>query len=59
MPDILDQFFFDVNFSLGEDSVFTLRDTEVMPPMPPIEGYFLLLDNTNFLLLSGENLTLL
>jgi hypothetical protein len=32
---------------------------EFNPVPPPIEGYFLLLDNTNFLLLDGENLTLL
>lgn len=59
MPNILDQFFFDVNYGLGEDSVFTTIDTEMMAPFPPIDGYFLLLDNTNFLLLDGENLTLL
>ena len=59
MPSILDQFFFDVNFDFGGDGVFTLKDLEIGVPPPPIEGYFLLLDNTNFLLLDGENLTLL
>ena len=59
MPNILEQFFFDVNYALGTDSVFTLIDREEMAPLPPTEGYFLLLDNTNFLLLDGENLTLL
>lgn len=59
MPSILDQFFFDTNYDFGEDGVFTLIDKESMPPLPPIVGYFLLLDNTNFLLLDGENLSLL
>jgi hypothetical protein len=59
MPSILEQFNFDVNYGFGSDSVFTLIDKEELAPFPPIEGYFLLLDNTNFLLLDGENLTLL
>ena len=59
MPNILDQFIFDTNYAFGSDSVFTLIDTESTPPFPPIVGYFLLLDNTNFLLLDGENLALL
>lgn len=58
MPSILDQFEFDVNYGIN-DSVFTLIDTESIPPFPPILGYFLLLDGTNFLLLDGENLALL
>jgi hypothetical protein len=59
MPNILDQFFFDVNYGCANDSVFTLVDTESTAPFPPIMGYFLLLDNTNFLLLDGTDLTLL
>ena len=52
-------FVFDVNYSFGEESVFTLVDETAGSPLPPIEGYFLLLDGTNFLLLNGQNLTLL
>jgi hypothetical protein len=52
-------FLFDVNFGFGADSIFTTGEQEGNPPMPPIEGYFLLLDGTNFLLLDGEDLTLL
>jgi hypothetical protein len=59
MPNILDQFFFDVNYGFGRDSVFTIIDNEIGPLPPPIEGYFLLLDGSDFLLLDGENLTLL
>ena len=59
MPNALDRFEFDTNFGLGNDSVFTLVDLEMGAPFPPIIGYFLLLDNTNFLLLDGQNLTLL
>lgn len=59
MPSILDQFEFDVNYGMANDSVFTLVDVETIAPFPPILGYFLLLDGTNFLLLDGENLALL
>jgi len=59
MPSILDTFYFDVNYSLGSDSVFTLVDREEIAPFPPPEGYFLLLDGTDFLLLNGQNLDLL
>lgn len=60
MPNNLDDFFFDVNYGLGSDSAFTLIDKiEAGTNPPPPEGYFLLLDNTNFLLLDGENLGLL
>lgn len=59
MPSILDQFDFDVNYAMATDSVFTLVDVESIAPFPPIVGYFLLLDGTNFLLLDGENLDLL
>ncbi len=59
MPSALHDFLFDVNFSVSNESVYTLVDQTAGSPLPPIEGYFLLLDNTNFLLLDGENLTLL
>lgn len=36
-----------------------IQEPEYNPVIPPVLGYFLLLDNTNFLLLDGENLTLL
>lgn len=60
MPTNLDTFFFDVNYGLGSDSVFTLIDKEEAGanPPPPL-GYFNLLDNTPFQLLDGENMTLL
>ena len=59
MPNILDPFFFDVNYGFGRDSVFTVINDEIGTLPPPIGGYFLLLDGTNFLLLDGEDLTLL
>ncbi len=60
MPTNLDYFYFDVNYGLGSDSVFTLIDkVEEGTNPPPILGYFLLLDGTNFLLLDGETLELL
>jgi hypothetical protein len=59
MPNILDQFYFDVNYGCANDSVFTLIDVEIGSSPPPIVGYFLLLDGTNFLLLDGTDLTLL
>lgn len=60
MPSYLHDFMFDTNFGFAEESVFTLVDQVGQPsPPPPIEGYFLLLDNTPMLLLDDENLTLL
>jgi hypothetical protein len=59
MPSLAHDFMFDVNFGLGNESVFTLVDQEEIAPLPPIEQYFLLLDGTDFLLLDGENLLLL
>lgn len=60
MPAHNHDFMFDTNFGFGEESVFTLVDqVGDETPTPPIEGYFLLLDGTNFLLLDGEDLTLL
>ena len=60
MPNNLDTFYFDVNYGMATDSVFTLIDKEEAGTNPPpIEGYFLLLDNTPFLLLNGQNMDLL
>lgn len=60
MPSNLDTFYFDVNFGCGSDGVFSLIDKEESGTNPPPdEGFFLLLDNSNFLLLNGQNLTLL
>ena len=60
MPSPEHGFMFDVNFAFGDESVFTLiDDTAGTVPPPPIIGYFLLLDGTNFLLLDGQKLTLL
>ena len=59
MSNIADKFFFDINYGFGRDSVFTLIDDEISSLPPPIEEFFLLLDGTPFLLLDGENLTLL
>ena len=59
MPSHPHDFLFDVNYSFGEEGVFTNFDeTEGIPP-PPAEGYFLLLNGGNFLLLDGQDLTLL
>lgn len=58
MPSPLHDFLFDVLFSFGNESVFTTLNLETNTPIPII-GYFLLLDNTNFLLLGGDNFTLL
>jgi len=55
------QFEFDVNFSFGRDSVFTVvnNDSFGETPIPPISGPFILLDGSPFLLLSGEDFVLL
>lgn len=53
------QFMFDVNFDFAVDGVFTLVDQlDTGSTPPPIEGYFLLTDNTNFVLTDGEDLVL-
>jgi hypothetical protein len=55
------QFGFGINFSFGEDSIFTDNYNEfsdVNPP-PPVVGYFLELQGDPFELLSGQNMTLL
>ena len=59
MPSLTHEFFFDVSFGFGTESVFTSIDDDEGTPFPPSEGYFLLLDGTNFLLLDGEYLDLL
>lgn len=51
-------FMFDVNFSIGSESVFTLVDHEELAPFPPIEGILLLTDTSDFLLTTGETLSL-
>lgn len=59
MSSQLHPFIFDANFGFGDEGVFSLYDEVMGAPFPPIEGYFLLLDNTPFLLLNGQNLDLL
>ena len=58
MPSHLHDFMFDVNFSMGRESVFTLVDQEELAPFPPIEGYLLETDGTPLLLTTGEFLAL-
>lgn len=58
MPSNLEDFFFDVNFGCGSDSVFTLIDKEEMPPLPPIEGYLLQTDSTPLLQTDGTPIAL-
>jgi hypothetical protein len=36
-----------------------VKNPQYNPVPPPVEGYFLLLDGSNFLLLNGQDLTLL
>ena len=59
MPALEHDFMFDPNYALGTESIFTLVDHEETAPFPPIVGFFLLLNGGNFLLLDGQNLTLL
>lgn len=58
MPSHLHDFMFDVNFSIGRESVFTLVDQEELAPFPPIEGVLLLTDETPILLTDGTFLSL-
>lgn len=54
-------FNFDTNFGFGRESVFTdvhLQYSGVIPP-PPETGYFLELQGGPFLLLNGQDMTLL
>lgn len=59
MPFPAHNFLFDVNFNIGNESVYVQLHQDEGTPFPPAPGYFLLLDGTNFLLLDGENLALL
>jgi hypothetical protein len=59
MPFPILNIFNESSFNIGEGSVFVQKNQDEGKPFPPSEGYFLLLDNTNFLLLNGQNLTLL
>lgn len=54
-------FVFDINFSFGTDSVFSevYSEFDSVNPPPPISGYFLELQGTPLLLLSGEDMALL
>ena len=58
MSSYLHGFMFDENFGMATESVFTLVDYSSTPPLPPVEGYLLLTDETNFLLTDLENLAL-
>ncbi len=58
MSSHLHTFMFDVQFGMGSESVFTLKDQEEITPFPPIEGYLLETDNTPLLLTTGEFLAL-
>ena len=58
MSSHLHDFMFDVNYSIGKESVFTLIDQEQIAPFPPIAGILLLSDGTDFLLSDGETLSL-
>jgi len=52
-------FNFDVNFGFGKDSVFTDGDNDYLDILPPpVDGYFLLTDQSNFLLTDLTNLLL-
>ncbi len=59
MPSLAHDFFFDTEFSFGDESVFTLVDKSEIAPPPPVEEHFLLLNGGDFLLLNGQNLDLL
>lgn len=59
MPVPEHQFYFDVNFAFGDESVFTLVDDTAGTPSPPILGYFLTLAGPIFGLLDGQDLVLL
>jgi hypothetical protein len=59
MPSPIHEFYFDTNYSFNHEGVFTLVQPSEGAPFPPSEGFFLLLDGTDFLLLDGENLALL
>lgn len=58
MPSPTHDFMFDVNFSFGQESVFTVINQDMAPPFPPSLGYLLETDNTPILLTTGERLSL-
>jgi hypothetical protein len=52
---------FGPNYNMGQNDIYSSENTTysaVIPP-PPDEGYFLELNGTPFLLLNGEDMTLL
>ena len=60
MPWLDHPFFFDVNYGLGDESVFCdVTDVGDGVNPPPTEGYFLLLSGDIFGLLDGQNMVLL
>lgn len=59
MSSNLFDFMFDVNYGLGNDSVFTLVDQEEQAPFPPIQDVLLLLEGGPFTLLGGGDFNLL
>lgn len=58
MPSTLHEFYFDVNYAFGDESVFAWIDQEVVAPAPPSGNALLLTDLTNFLLTDGTDLLL-
>jgi|HubBroStandDraft_6_1064221.scaffolds.fasta_scaffold08618_10 hypothetical protein len=52
---------FNPNYSVGKDNVYTDVNTEYSPinPPPPDVGYFLELQGGPFILLNGQDMTLL
>jgi hypothetical protein len=59
MPFHIHEFLFDANFNVGTESVYTQVNTDMGPPFPKVEGFFLELNGGDFLLLNGQNLNLL
>jgi hypothetical protein len=59
MPLTLHNFIFDPNFGMGTEPILNNVDPDDFIVAPPILEDFLLLDGTFFLLLNGQNLTLL
>jgi hypothetical protein len=49
---------FDLNFSMGSESVFTLKDQEMVGPSPPPEAFLLETDTTPILLTNGTFIAL-
>lgn len=59
MPYHIHEHYFNPNFNIGKDSVFTQVNDNYKPPPTPVEGYFLYLAGPPFTLLNGQNLALL